>query len=640
MQEHIRVLLVDDAEAQYYLIEGYLLQTKTMAFHLDWAASLDAALVLVQQHNYDICLLDYELGPYTGVDVLQHFRQLEVDTPVIILTGYGTHDVDMAVMEAGAVDFIDKTALSARELDRSIRYAIQQARHIEALRQSELRFRAMVEKGSDFIFQLDGQGRVIYTSPSITRILGYTETTLLNKALIDYIHADDLPIIAEMFNTLTTLPENPPIANYRIRCQDGRWLWFESIAANLLKTPGIEAIIVNAHDITERRQLLEAEQEQRAIAEALLDTSNALNSTLDFDDVLLRILENVGNVIPHQSANVMLIDENNRTYLSSARGYEHYPIPFSAEDFVFNIDEVSTLQKMAQTCQPLIVSDVLNSSLWVHSGTQNGIRSYIGVPIIADGEVTGFINLDSPSPHYFSEKHVEYLRLFANQAVIAIRNARAYQQAQDLAALEERQRLARELHDAVSQTLFSASVIADSLTRLIESDPSKLQMGLEKLTQLNRSALAEMRSLLVELRPQAIVSTPLPELLRNLANGLRGRANIDVHLEIMGDLIELKPDVHLQFYRLAQEILNNVHKHAHAQHMHIDLRYLHGGVELAIADDGIGFDLNVIPPDHHGVRIMYERALKADIAITIDTAPDEGTYIHMRWPVKTEENTA
>ena len=633
MQDEIRVLLIDDEQQQFYLVEGYLKQSKTVTFQLDWVSTFEDAIVQIQQASYDICLLDYELGDHNGIDVLRSFREQEIAVPVIVLTSYSSHDIDIAVMTEGAVDFIDKTMVNAHLLDRAIRYTVQQFRHTEALKQSEVRFRAMVEKGSDLIIQLDGNGTVIYSSPSITRILGYPEDAMLQQPLINYVHSDDLPTLAQMLNRLTTVPQDPPIASYRIRSYAGEWRWFESVATNLLRVNGVGAIIINARDITESRHLFQQEQEQRAIAEALLDISNVLNSTLNFDDVLFRILENLDQVVPHLSANLMLIDSNGQTYPASFRGYDHYPTTFSEDDFIFDAYRTPTLRQMIDTCQPLIVYDTLTHPHWDTRNTNILIRSYIGIPIIEEGQVVGFINLDSDTPEHFTEKHAQNLQLFANQAVIAIRNARAFKQAHELAAIEERQRLARELHDAVSQTLFSASVIADSLTRLVDDPSQKLHQGLEKLTELNRSALAEMRALLVELRPQAIVSMPLPELLRNLANGMRGRTSIAVELDVVGNPISLEPEIHLQFYRLAQEILTNAHKHSKAQNIQMELRYLGNSIDLAIADDGVGFAFDeTLPPGHHGINIMQERALKIGASISIESAPGEGTYIHIKWP--------
>ena len=637
--DDIRVLLVDDEVQQNYLVSGYLQKSKVCAFHVDWVSTLDDCIKHLQHNHYDVCLLDYELGDnVTGIDVLKAINALEIDIPIIFLTGYGSSDIDIEAMSYGAADFIDKTIMSTHVLDRAIRYTVQQYRHTEALRQSELRFRAMVEKGSDLIIQLNGNGDVTYTSPSISRILGYAEDKLIHQPFSDYIHPDDLPILADMFNQLTTMPKNPIVATYRIRSREETWQWVESVATNLLFLRTLGVIIINARDITERRQLLLAEQGQRVVAEALLDTSIALTSTLNFNDVLSRILDSLEQVIPHRSSNVMLIDDNNWTYAAIYRGYDFYSDTPSLEAFRFDIEHTPILARVVEHQLPFIVPDVQKDPTWRISETASGVRSHLAVPIIEGQEVIGFINLDSEMPNYFTEKHIEYLRVFANLATVAIRNARSYRQAQELAAIEERQRLARELHDAVSQTLFSSSVIADSLTRLPDDDKEKLQLGLEKLTQLNRGALAEMRSLLVELRPQAIVNMPLTQLLRNLTNGLRGRANVDIDLEIIGEPLTLEPDVHLQLYRVTQEILANIHKHAHAQQIHMTLRFLDQALEIAIADDGIGFNPDNIAPGHHGIQIMHERIAKIAGSITIESAPEEGTYIHIHWSEKVEES--
>ncbi|GAB5493012.1 MAG: hypothetical protein Phog2KO_32270 [Phototrophicaceae bacterium] len=631
MKSDIRILLIDDAETQFYLIEGLLMQSLKNQFKLDWSASLPSSLELMNKHDYDVCILDYDLGTHTALDFLNAFKENNISTPVIVMTGHGSFDVDVAVMNAGAVDFIEKTGINAQVLERTIRYAIQQAEHVEALRQSEIRFRAMVEKGSDLIIQLDGNSKVLYTSPSIEAILGYNETSLLQHSFTDYVHPDDLDHLATMFNELVGKPDTFSTVVYRLKMKTGAYRWFECVARNLLGVSGVESIIVNGRDITERRELLEAEMRQRTIAEALLDISIALNSTLDFDDVIMRLLDNIGVIIPHQSANVMLMDENYQTTARAKHGYDTYDTKIEAENFQFNALDTPSFKRMIETRKPLLLNNIQDEQIWVHNHTSVEYQSYLSVPIIEKDTVIGFINLESLQPNQFTSQHGEYLQLFASLASIAITNARAYEQAHTLAAVEERQRLARELHDAVSQTLFSASVIADSLTKSDLTNTAKTQKGLEKLTQLSRGALAEMRSLLVELRPKAIVQSPLSDLLTNLCNSISGRGALNIELEVIGKPRLLSPDAQLQLYRLSQEILNNAWKHSQASILNIELRFHSQSIEIVIADDGIGFDIDAIPADHYGISIMRERAEKIGANLTIDTAPEEGTYIHIQW---------
>ncbi len=210
--------------------------------------------------------------------------------------------------------------------------------------------------------------------------------------------------------------------------------------------------------------------------------------------------------------------------------------------------------------------------------------------------------------------------------------------------MEERTRLARELHDAVTQTLFSASLIAEALPISWEQDPQEGRQLLMDLRQLSRGALAEMRTLLLELRPAVLVDADFNDLLRQLAEAATGREGLPVEVNVDCEC-ELPADVKIAFYRIAQEALNNVIKHARATHVRIHLDCSHcagsdGQVErtkrvtLTVADDGRGFDLNSIPPDRLGLGIMRERGDSIGARFVIDSQPQEGTQVKVIW----EEN--
>jgi PAS domain S-box-containing protein len=210
-------------------------------------------------------------------------------------------------------------------------------------------------------------------------------------------------------------------------------------------------------------------------------------------------------------------------------------------------------------------------------------------------------------------------------------------QVQALAALEERRRLAQNLHDAVNQSLFSASLIAEVLPRLWELHPQEVKTSLEDLRRLTRGALAEMRGLLVELQPLDLADSELGDLLRLLADAYTGRTNIPVILTVAGQG-SLPGEVHVAFYRLCQEALNNIAKHAGAGQVLIDLRHDDRMAELSIRDDGRGFDPDNIPPGHFGLTMMQERARDAGAALSISSQPGEGTKLTVHWPAGPQEN--
>jgi PAS domain S-box-containing protein len=204
------------------------------------------------------------------------------------------------------------------------------------------------------------------------------------------------------------------------------------------------------------------------------------------------------------------------------------------------------------------------------------------------------------------------------------------QQLKEKTAAEERNRLARDLHDAVSQTLFSTTLIADVLPRLWERNQDEGRKRLEEIRQLTRGALAEMRTLLLELRPAALTDAELGDLLRQLADSINGRARIPVEVEIKGRQT-LPADVKIGLYRIAQEALNNVAKHSGASQANVILEYLPQGASLVIADNGKGFETQDIQAQSLGVGIMKERAREINARLSIESRVGQGTTISAVW---------
>jgi signal transduction histidine kinase len=198
------------------------------------------------------------------------------------------------------------------------------------------------------------------------------------------------------------------------------------------------------------------------------------------------------------------------------------------------------------------------------------------------------------------------------------------------AAYEERQRLARELHDAVSQTLFSATTIAGVLPQLWQRNPERAFEQLEQMVILNRAAMAEMRTLLLELRPEAIVRTTMQSLLHQLAEALQGRRRLSINVITEGDDLPLPQDVHVAVYRVAQESLNNAVKHSQATTIGVRLLRTASDVTLEVTDNGRGFDVSRTTPGF-GLGTMQERADKINATIKIRSTPGNGTSVTLLW---------
>ncbi|MCX6047776.1 MAG: sensor histidine kinase, partial [Chloroflexi bacterium] len=212
----------------------------------------------------------------------------------------------------------------------------------------------------------------------------------------------------------------------------------------------------------------------------------------------------------------------------------------------------------------------------------------------------------------------------------AIENARLRKQIEHTAVAAERNRIARDLHDAVTQTLFSASMIAEVLPRIWQRNQTVGQQKLQELRELTRGALAEMRTLLLELRPTKLVEIELADLVRQLADAAAGRARVVVTLHTEGQAA-LPPDVKVAIYRIAQEALNNVAKHARAHRVQIDLHCHPDEITLIVADDGCGFVFGTITSAHMGLSIMRERSEDIGASLSVESAPGEGTKIAVQW---------
>ncbi len=261
---------------------------------------------------------------------------------------------------------------------------------------------------------------------------------------------------------------------------------------------------------------------------------------------------------------------------------------------------------------------------------KEGVHVIVRLLLWFKGRPVGFIGLAKRTPELLTENEINIFTTIGRQIGVAIENSILYEQAEETAATAERHRLARELHDAVSQTLFSASLIAEVLPQLYELDPTEGRRRIQELRRLARGALAEMRTLLMELRPAALTQVSLAELLRQLCEAAVGRIQLPIQLSIEGER-SYPPDVQVALYRITQEALNNVIKYAHAEEVRLELLQTDSFVEIAIRDNGIGFDRETVAANHFGLKIMQERAEAIGAALLIVSTPGGGTHVTVTW---------
>jgi two-component system nitrate/nitrite sensor histidine kinase NarX len=281
------------------------------------------------------------------------------------------------------------------------------------------------------------------------------------------------------------------------------------------------------------------------------------------------------------------------------------------------------------------------------------------VPLAVKGRIIGGLGVAHTRRNFFTAHHAALALAMADQVAITMVNAELYQHARVLAAMQERQRLAQNLHDAVNQSLFSAGLIAEVLPRLWERDQEAARQSLEDLRRLTRGALAEMRELLAELQPSVLTDSSLGDLLRQLVNAFTGRTNVPVSLNIAREHV-LPAEIQVALYRICQEALNNIAKHAEANGVEIDLQYdtcvgqasssiaqagapqeiVVESVEMRICDDGHGFEPGELSaPGHYGLGMMRERAEAVGAQLTVTSRPGHGTEVTLRWHKTPKQET-
>ncbi len=198
------------------------------------------------------------------------------------------------------------------------------------------------------------------------------------------------------------------------------------------------------------------------------------------------------------------------------------------------------------------------------------------------------------------------------------------------AVAEERTRIGSDLHDSVTQTLFSTAAIADALPEVWDRHPEEARRGLDDLLRLTRGALAEMRALLLELRPASLLEKTLGELLHQLGGASAGRTRTPVEVEIESDG-RLPAEVQVTFYRVAQEALHNIIKHAQATEIRMVLVCDDENVSLTIHDNGCGFEENGSSATGMGLHIMRERVRAIHGQLRIDSSSQAGTTVEVHW---------
>jgi len=392
------------------------------------------------------------------------------------------------------------------------------------------------------------------------------------------------------------------------------------------------------------------------ISSSLRDTLAILNSNRDLEEILTFIVKQAKELMEADAVAIYTpAGQKEMLHIQASLGLPEEYIQFAKIPLGMLATGYAT-----QTRQPVFFTDSLLPSeqlkfkmdeerTLVMEKFSQIFRALLAVPLLfPNGEVYGTLDLYFTKPRDFQEDDINLAKAYADQTILAIDNARLRSRAKRAAVLAERDRLARDLHDTVTQELFSLSLIADVMPTLWENDLATGKLALEEMKQLSRGALAEMRTLLLELRPTALLNSELDQLIRQLCDSFEGRMRIPIHFEHQVINCVIPADTKMAFYRIVQESLHNVQKHAHATEIHVSLSTFDSStkpcrqledldpsrtsrIQLIIQDNGVGFDKTQVSRDNLGLKIIQERADTIRADLTFDSKPGQGTRIEIIW---------
>ncbi|UCC52981.1 MAG: GAF domain-containing sensor histidine kinase [Anaerolineaceae bacterium] len=383
----------------------------------------------------------------------------------------------------------------------------------------------------------------------------------------------------------------------------------------------------------EGSRLFEAEQHRTEQFRLISAVGRRFSSILDIDKVLAHVVRLIQQTFGYYHVAIGLIEGDEVVYRMGAGPLWDDP----AFDFMparLKVGQEGVSGWVAGTGQPMLVPDVSREPRYVLMHGSR-CRSELIVPVIAKGRVIGVLDIQSDHLNDFDDTDLAVIQALGNQAAIAIENARLYEQAQQLAVMEERARLARDLHDAVTQSIYSLTLLAAAGLRMIDNgDSQQIRDNQIRIDDIAQQALQEMRLLVFELRPSELKELGLIGALERRLEVVERRAGIEARLQA-DESMSLPYDLEEELYRIAQEALNNALKHARASAVFVRIQLQDRTVNMTIHDDGRGFEpLAIGDKGGLGLQNMQERADKINADITVSAAPGAGTIVSVSATVK------
>ena len=484
----------------------------------------------------------------------------------------------------------------------------------------------VVDSSLDGVAALNQAGRIVYANSAVGDVLGVSPESMIGTALLDYIVPEDRPQFGPYVADITLRRA----ARFEVRAMrpDGDVRELE-VSHTLIVARGHPVAAVIFRDITETNRLGRA-------ATALAQVATNMAVTQPIERMLEAVARSVVEATDAVAASVFLLEDQRTLRTAGTWGL---PIGFfdamdAAAQAGATRPALEAIAKQADFMYEDLPDRILSDPAFApaHSVVRDvPWKLVVTIPMIHGGRSLGALSAYFRPGQRPSEPTMTFFHAIAALAASSAEIFRLVSASQHQVALEERQHLARELHDSVSQALYGIALGARSARNRLSRDPPRAVEPLDYILGLAEAALADMRSLILELQPEALEREGLVGALAKRVDAIKGRYGIDVSADLP-DEPPIPVDTKQAMYRIAQEALHNVVKHSRAKHASVRLRIDSDAVAMEVVDDGEGFDPSGSYPDHFGLQSMRERAESRGGGFQVESRPGEGTTVRVRVP--------
>jgi PAS domain S-box-containing protein len=511
----------------------------------------------------------------------------------------------------------------------------KQKHALEDLQESEARFRSMFEHSAIGIGVMGLDRRIIDANPAICRMYGRTREEMIGMLAADVTFSEDEPASLQLFQELINGVRDSYDMDRRYIRKNGEVFWAHVTMSSVRGADGKPLYLVGmVLDITQQKYAAEELRKSQAQFQAIFDNVAVGVAVMTLGRRPLAFNAATERIIGYSIDELVDIDPR------------MLAVPEDREMDVVLVQELMEGRRNSYVMERRyrrkdgrvfwarvnysLVRDIDGRPDYLIGIIEDIDDQKRAAERLAEQEADSLLTLQQRVQERTHDLEEANQRLHLEMEQRTKIEKELSEKAAEEAVAADRTRLARDLHDAVTQTLFSASLIAEVLPDLWDMDVDEAKKSTEELRQLTRGALAEMRTLLLELRPATLTQTRLSDLIKQLCEAFIGRSRLPIKLSIEGDC-QLPPEVQIAVYRIAQESLNNVFKYARATQVDVNLFITEDTVRFVTCDNGNGFDMTTVKPTSLGMRIMHERAEAIGASFQVTSQPGAGTCVEVSW---------